>query len=132
MAWPSHMAPPLRGAGLVQLLVLFWKPFPQRLLHTDHSVHVDQPPFTTTAKQEPKSLTWINFKCLAVTKSLPFATHYAFFSSGENRKRRQRMFSVAVAIYVQLLRLLRQWQKSISLITVRETAAGKHIAALDF
>lgn len=57
IAWPSQMDPPLRGAGLVQLRVLFWKPFPQRLLHTDHSVHVDQPPFTTRAKkkqQEPK------------------------------------------------------------------------------
>lgn len=32
------------------------------------------------------------------------------FSFGENRKRRQRMFSVAVAIYVRLLWFLRQWQ----------------------
>lgn len=48
MAWPSQGSPPLRGAGLVQLRVRFWKPRPQRLLHADHSVHVDQPPFTVT------------------------------------------------------------------------------------
>lgn len=52
--WPSQKAPPLSGAGLVQVLVRFWKPLPQRLLHTDHSVQVDQPPFT--AKQEKKSM----------------------------------------------------------------------------
>lgn len=52
--WPSQKAPPLSGAGLVQVLVRFWKPLPQRLLHTDHSVQVDQPPFT--AKREKKSL----------------------------------------------------------------------------
>lgn len=52
MAWPSQMAPPFSGAGLVQLRVLFWKPRPQRLLHTDHSVHVDQPPFTTPEKRQ--------------------------------------------------------------------------------
>lgn len=46
MACPSQGSPPLRGAGLVQLRVRFWKPRPQRLLHTDHSVHVDQPPLT--------------------------------------------------------------------------------------
>lgn len=46
MACPSQGSPPLRGAGLVQLLVRFWKPRPQRLLHGDHSVQVDQPPFT--------------------------------------------------------------------------------------
>lgn len=51
--WPSQKAPPLSGAGLVQVLVRFWKPLPQRLLHTDHSVQVDQPPFT--AKQEKKA-----------------------------------------------------------------------------
>ena len=50
--WPSQKAPPLSGAGLVQVLVRFWKPLPHRLLHTDHSVQVDQPPFTE--KQERK------------------------------------------------------------------------------
>lgn len=50
MACPSQGSPPLSGAGLVQLRVRFWKPRPQRLLHTDHSVHVDQPPFTVAAE----------------------------------------------------------------------------------
>lgn len=52
--WPSQKAPPLRGAGLVQVLVRFWKPLPHRLLHTDHSVQVDHPPFTE--RQERKSM----------------------------------------------------------------------------
>lgn len=47
---PSQKAPPLSGAGLVQVLVRFWYPRPQRLLHTDHSVQVDQPPFTESRK----------------------------------------------------------------------------------
>lgn len=34
----------------MQLLVRFWKPRPQRLLHGDHSVHVDQPPLTAAAQ----------------------------------------------------------------------------------
>lgn len=55
MACPSHGSPPLRGVGFVQLLVRFWKPRPQRLLHGDHSVQVDQPPFTTAAKINPLS-----------------------------------------------------------------------------
>jgi hypothetical protein len=46
MLCPSQKAPPLSGAGLVQVRVRFWYPRPQRLLHTDHSVQVDQPPFT--------------------------------------------------------------------------------------
>lgn len=51
MLCPSQMEPPLSGAGLVQLRVRFWKPRPQRLLHTDHSVQVDQPPFTGRKKE---------------------------------------------------------------------------------
>ena len=47
---PSQKAPPLSGAGLVQVRVRFWYPRPQRLLHTDHSVQVDQPPFTGRRK----------------------------------------------------------------------------------
>lgn len=43
---PSQKAPPLRGAGLVQLRLRFCQPRPQLALQTDHSVHVDQPPFT--------------------------------------------------------------------------------------
>lgn len=43
---PSQKAPPLRGAGLVQLRLRFCQPRPQLALQTDHSVHVDHPPFT--------------------------------------------------------------------------------------
>lgn len=49
---PSQKAPPLSGAGLVQVLVRFWYPRPQRLLHTDHSVQVDQPPLTEWDKPQ--------------------------------------------------------------------------------
>lgn len=45
---PSQKAPPLRGAGFVQVRDLFCHPLPQRALQVDHSVHEDQPPFTAT------------------------------------------------------------------------------------
>lgn len=44
--WPSQKAPPLSGAGLVQLRLRFCQPRPQLVLQADQSVHVDQPPFT--------------------------------------------------------------------------------------
>lgn len=43
---PSHKAPPLSGAGLVQVRDLLWMPRPHCTLQADHSVHRDQPPFT--------------------------------------------------------------------------------------
>lgn len=43
---PSQKAPPFRGAGLVQLRVRRCQPRPHRALHSDHSVHEDQPPLT--------------------------------------------------------------------------------------
>lgn len=43
---PSQNAPPLSGAGLVQVLDRFWMPRPHATLQADHSVHKDQPPFT--------------------------------------------------------------------------------------
>lgn len=43
---PSQTAPPLSGAGLVQLRVLRCQPLPQRTLHSDHSVQDDHPPLT--------------------------------------------------------------------------------------
>lgn len=43
---PSQNAPPLRGAGLVQVRDRFWTPRPHGTLQADHSVHKDQPPFT--------------------------------------------------------------------------------------
>lgn len=43
---PSQNAPPFSGAGLVQLRVRRCQPRPQRALHSDHSVHEDQPPLT--------------------------------------------------------------------------------------
>ena len=43
---PSQKAPPLRGAGLVQVRERFCHPLPQRTLQADHSVQEDQPPFT--------------------------------------------------------------------------------------
>lgn len=46
-ACPSQKAPPLSGAGLVQVLVRFCQPRPQRLEQGDHSAQLDQPPFTT-------------------------------------------------------------------------------------
>lgn len=49
---PSQKAPPLRGAGLVQLRLRFCQPRPQLALHTDHSVHVDHPPFTGRTEKD--------------------------------------------------------------------------------
>lgn len=49
---PSQKAPPLRGAGLVQLLLRFCQPRPQLALQTDHSVHVDHPPFTGRTEKD--------------------------------------------------------------------------------
>lgn len=48
---PSQKAPPLRGAGLVQVRERFCQPRPQRALQLDHSVHEDQPPFTAEHQQ---------------------------------------------------------------------------------
>lgn len=48
-AWPSQKAPPLSGAGLVQVRVRFCQPRPQRLEQGDHSAQLDQPPFTARA-----------------------------------------------------------------------------------
>ena len=45
-AWPSQKAPPLSGAGLVQVRVRFCQPRPHRLEQGDHSAQLDQPPFT--------------------------------------------------------------------------------------
>lgn len=45
-ACPSQKAPPLSGAGLVQVRVRFCQPRPQRLEQGDHSAQLDQPPFT--------------------------------------------------------------------------------------
>lgn len=47
---PSQKAPPLRGAGFVQVRERFCTPRPQRTLQGDQSVHDDQPPFTVWAK----------------------------------------------------------------------------------
>lgn len=47
---PSQKAPPLRGAGFVQVRERFCTPRPQRTLQGDQSVHDDQPPFTVCAK----------------------------------------------------------------------------------
>lgn len=49
---PSQNAPPLRGAGLVQVRERFCHPLPQRTLQADHSVQEDQPPFTERQKWE--------------------------------------------------------------------------------
>lgn len=43
---PSQKAPPLSGAGLVQLRVRRCQPRPHWALHSDHSVQDDQPPLT--------------------------------------------------------------------------------------
>lgn len=48
---PSQKAPPLRGAGLVQVRERFCHPLPQRTLQADHSVQEDQPPFTERKKR---------------------------------------------------------------------------------
>lgn len=45
-ACPSQKAPPLSGAGLVQVRVRFCQPRPHRLEQGDHSAQLDQPPFT--------------------------------------------------------------------------------------
>ena len=47
---PSQKAPPLRGAGLVQVRERFCHPLPQGTLQADHSVQEDQPPFTERKK----------------------------------------------------------------------------------
>lgn len=47
---PSQKAPPLSGAGLVQVRERFCQPRPHRALQFDHSVHDDQPPLTAKHK----------------------------------------------------------------------------------
>lgn len=47
---PSQNAPPLSGAGLVQVRDRFCQPRPHRALQFDHSVHDDQPPLTAKHK----------------------------------------------------------------------------------
>lgn len=54
-AWPSQKAPPLSGAGLVQVRVRFCQPRPQRLEQGDQSDQLDQPPFTAGAV----GVTWL-------------------------------------------------------------------------
>lgn len=49
---PSQKAPPLSGAGLVQVRERFCTPRPQRTLQGDQSVHDDQPPFTEGGGEE--------------------------------------------------------------------------------
>ena len=61
---PSQKAPPLRGAGLVQLRLLFCQPRPQLALQTDHSVHVDHPPFTGRTEKDwvrERGLPWTHW-----------------------------------------------------------------------
>ena len=43
---PMHGAPPLTGFGLLHVRVRLWYPFPHTLLHSFHTPHEDQPPFT--------------------------------------------------------------------------------------
>lgn len=59
---PSQKAPPLRGAGLVQLRLRFCQPRPQVALQTDHSVHVDHPPFTGRTEKD-----WVRERGLSQT-----------------------------------------------------------------
>lgn len=51
---PSQKAPPLRGAGFVQVRERFCTPRPQRTLQGDQSVHDDQPPFTGWRDEQTK------------------------------------------------------------------------------
>lgn len=51
--WPSQAEPPFRGAGLVQLRLLFCQPRPHTALHADHVAHVDHPPFTAQPAERP-------------------------------------------------------------------------------
>ena len=56
-AWPSQKAPPLSGAGLVQVRVRFCQPRPQRLEQGDHSAQLDHPPFTVRIE----GVTWLGW-----------------------------------------------------------------------
>lgn len=65
---PSQKAPPLRGAGLVQVRERFCHPLPQRTLQADHSVQEDQPPFTEREKwggekKEERGIYWLPTMC---------------------------------------------------------------------
>lgn len=54
----------MRGAGLVQLRLLFCQPRPQLALQTDHSVHVDHPPFTGRTEKDwvrERGLPWTHW-----------------------------------------------------------------------
>lgn len=51
---PSQKAPPLRGAGFVQVRERFCTPRPQRTLQGDQSVQDDQPPFTARVRRGGK------------------------------------------------------------------------------
>lgn len=57
---PSQKAPPLSGAGLVQVRVRFWTPRPHGALQADHSVHKDQPPLTVGGGAEERSVMHLN------------------------------------------------------------------------
>lgn len=58
-ACPSQKAPPLSGAGLVQVRVRFCQPLPQRLEQGDHSAQLDQPPFTVGMAHPMINWVWL-------------------------------------------------------------------------
>ena len=74
---PSQKAPPLRGAGLVQVRERFCHPLPQGTLQADHSVQEDQPPFTERKKwggeKKKKKKKWkeVFTDCLLCASHLP-------------------------------------------------------------
>lgn len=81
---PSQKAPPLRGAGLVQVRERFCHPLPQRTLQADHSVQEDQPPFTEREKWggEKKKGKEVFTDCLLCASHLPGVVSWASRDQG--------------------------------------------------
>lgn len=79
---PSQKAPPLRGAGLVQVRERFCHPLPQGTLQADHSVQEDQPPFTEREKwggekKKKKERKEVFTDCLLCASHLPGVVSWA-------------------------------------------------------
>jgi len=55
---PTQGAPPLTGAGLLQVLVRLWEPLTHLVLQSVHALHADQTPFTTQTQHTHSLYAW--------------------------------------------------------------------------
>ena len=106
---PSQKAPPLSGAGLVQVRERFCTPRPQRTLHGDQSVHDDHPPFTVCAREWRERdkyivivnyILWITVHFLLLQTALGCLRHKSFIrGEKKNSLFTQRINFVFPSIY---------------------------------